>query len=299
MVPYKSLTGHILIIFLFTMIAGIFTMLLYFLMKKGLGNKASGKFFRLLWFILFTAYTGLLLTGDRFSHIDIIGKILSVPYIAPFAAGTITVAAALAGAFRAGFRDRKYKDPTVQSAVEAVHCAYILEDENGMVFRNESIGNLAAKITGKEESGLEEIWENIQNSDESNGIMNIVSGEKPVLVFPDRNVWTFLKGSFKIGERKYYELMGCNITEEYRLAEQIEQGRENLERQKRRVDSLEKGNEDIIKKRTVEGVRKRMDLLFNELNKTINSTRLHLSGLSKSDNETLRKRWSEISKGLR
>lgn len=299
MIPYSNLKGQLQIVVPFIMISAVFLMLLYFFFKKGFGNKKSGKIFRFLWFIIFTAYTGLLLSKNEEFSIPILNKILNAPYIIPFSTGFITALCALIGALKEGFRNIKYKDPTVKSAIESIHGAYVLEDENGIVYRNGGMENLSSKITGKKDSSIKEIWENIQYSDESNGIINTGDKEKPVLIFPDRNVWTFLKGSFKIGERKYYELMGCNITEEYRLAEQIEQGKENLERQKRRVESLEKGNEQIIMKRTEEGVKMRMNLLFNELNKTINATRLHLSGLSKSDNNALKERWTEISGGLR
>ena len=177
-------------------------------------------------------------------------------------------------------------------AIGAGLCFYL---ENGMCrCVNSKMDSISQQLTGRHISNGLDFWNAIRNDELAKGAEILQGGENPVIKLPGGKVYSFFNRLSRFGEQRIYELKAVDLTDNYKLTEQlIEENRVLAEKN----SELQNYN-DIVTAVTVERETLATKIsIHDNIGKILLATRHYLNTRGDSfDQEELLRYWSSIAR---
>lgn len=159
----------------------------------------------------------------------------------------LLLASALVYPLMQNLRIWTYRHITINSIKEAAEkspsaicCCY----KNGkLALVNEQMLSLSLEITGRVLHNGNRFFSRISNGDFVNGYRLISSGDAFIVSAPDGRVFSFTRREVKPGKYGLYEIIGSDVSEVYKLTQELNT---NIEKQKKANERIRKYSKDLL-----------------------------------------------------
>ena len=146
---------------------------------------------------------------------------------------------------------------------------------NGLpVLINRKMTELSRVLTGRDLLSGELFWKELEGFTDQRGIRKTAHGDELIFILPDESVWQFSRTETMADGSIYVQTVAAEITDIYRLTEELAQQNEVLDGQHRRLKKLK---EDIIQITQEEEVLASKVSIHDELGRCVLASRLALA----------------------
>ncbi len=178
---------------------------------------------------------------------------------------------------------------SIKTALENLPCGLAFYDNNGVLFlTNRIIHKISADLTGKDLQNGIEFLKDLEFSDRC-----VIKDSEPVFILPDNSVWKFSKSTIISNNTSYTRLKADNITDIYKLTNDIKIANDNLNSEQIRLKEYSKNIEKLIAEEETLKVKMAVHNDFGEL--IAMTVRAYENNSNLEQKNNIIKKWTKLS----
>ncbi len=179
---------------------------------------------------------------------------------------------------------------SIKESVDMLPKGICFYEKSGLVrLINREMNNLSILIIGEALLNGTSFWNRITQGKIEKGFHLLKDGEEPIIGCLDGKVFSFKRNTHLLNEKEIYEIVATDITEEYRLMEELENKQEKLKAVNERLISYGKNVSQLAREKEILMAKMR---IHDDMGKLLLITKQKLANsITKEDQKELLSFW--------
>ncbi len=142
-------------------------------------------------------------------------------------------------------RKNSFSNYSIKEILETSNSGLVYYNDSGYIsLSNHMIQEISVELTGKVLQNGIEFERDIKELQKMEACL--AGGKEPIFALKDKSVWRFSKNTISINKEEFSVIRVDNITETYKLTEQIKEANEKLELEQKRLEEYLTNMETLI-----------------------------------------------------
>lgn len=149
-------------------------------------------------------------------------------------------------------RENMLMPGAVKECLDALPEGICFFDHTGQpLLVNKQMNRLSSELTGTGLLNVEKFWEHLQKGKENGNEAIIRSSPTVFVCTEDNKIWDFHRNKLQVSDDSIYELVAYDVTEQYRLGQELDRGNKDLAKVNERLRRYSRELEDTVREKEI------------------------------------------------